>query len=354
MTTRPGHEDHADVVEVGAERPRGRRRRVQAVAVMAALAAVATAGAPSVVAAARHGSGAATGQATAFGVGRAAAAAPAAPVCPASGSTFPLPDGSGGYAVQIKADITDVTLLNGWNEIGQNWTSTTSKVSAKACGLLQVPSLQVSIAKEGLVFDTSKAEIATLFGKLVLFPVGTFAVKLTTSGPSSTTVIGVNPDPDGRLQLAASTPVFADVGPGPLVPGVTYSCRTAVATSLTTGTSRVVPTGRPDDGGLAGSQGPWTLAGSPLAGPLVGATAKVVGNDFEIPVFSPDPPCDVFQYATFNGIFGGLSAAGNNYWTQGDTLPFPRGASQVTGTLTITDVDQAALQAGPPAFVPGT
>jgi hypothetical protein len=276
----------------------------------------------------------------------------AAPVCPPS--TTVAADGSGAYAVQVQADIGDIHLFNGWNEQTQNWQSEVTNVTAKACGLLQVPSLQVTIQPSGLVFDTSHAVIVTLIGDVPIFGPGDVAVRLAPTGPAVTTVTGVRPT--GELDLAASTPLKADVVNGATNP-TDFDCVTTPAATLFTGRKTVVPTGR----GPLGPTQPgrpdlprWTLEGTPLSGAIIGAHALVVSDDFPVPLFPATGSCAIFA-DLFNAVFSGQKATGGPYYGGPDYGPVhPPGASWVTGTLSITALDPSALQVGPPATVPGT
>ena len=329
-----------DVLESGPPR----RRRVLGAAALAAVAVVTAATAPSVVTSLRT-------------VPRdvpAPAAAPAPPkglTCPRS--TYPTRD-PGGYAVAISADITGIVLDNGWNEKYQNWQSVASNITAKACGLMQLPSLDVTIDRDDLIFDTSKAKIVTRIGTTPIFKDGDVAVTLAPTADATTDVDGVRPpaDPDaGQLDLSATTAIIAHVVNGKTNP-TPFDCPTSPVATLSTGMRKQVPIGRGPKGPVQPGKGlaPWTVQGTPLSGPLVGAQALVIGNDFPLPLFPASGDCALYA-GIFNPVFGGQSEAGLAYI---DKDVHPPGSSWVTGTLKITAVDPKALGNGPPDQIPGT
>jgi len=344
--SRPGEPARDDVVG-GRERPARRRRPALLAVSLSALGVIAAVTAPTLVSSARS---------TAPVDAKTVAAAPPPPVpdpvCPPS--TFPTRDPKG-YAVQVKADINDIQLYNGWNEQTQNWQSVATNITAKACGILQVPSLQVVIQPSGLIFDTTKAKIETLIGTVPLFLPGEVGVLLTSTAPATTTITAVRPG-DGRLDLAAQTTLRADVVNGPKNLS-TFDCPTSPVTTLFTGRSSVVPPGRGPRGPVQPGRPdlpPWTVEGSPLDGPLVGATETVVSNDFPLPVFPASGTCSLFS-SLFNPIFAGQTEGGETYYDQVTYGPVqPPGASQVIGNLVIREVDPSAVQVGPPPTVPGT
>lgn len=265
------------------------------------------------------------------------AAAVAQPVCPQS--TAP-PDPQG-YAVWVKATISDIVIENGWFENQQKWGSVVTGVSATACGLLHLPSLKVDIQPSGLVFDTSKAKLVSQVG---LFVPTDFSLKLAPTGPASNTITGVRSD--GTLDLTAGTPLKADIVPGPRNGG-SFDCVTTPSATLSTGRSTVVPTFRGPNGPRQGSLPPWTVEGTPLAGTsLIGATATVAGNDFGVPVIGPtNCPSSVL----LNIAFGGADETGAVYFLKPGYGPVHHpGSSWTTGTLTITDVDPSAIGRGVP------
>jgi hypothetical protein len=273
-------------------------------------------------------------------------------------------DGATEYAVAFRADIRDLQLFSGWHEQGGLWQSSATGISAQGCGLLRLPSLQAVIEADDLVFDTSGAQIVTQTWDPVakvpipIFQPGEVAINLRATDLATTDVVGVLPDPDGRLALAAETPAELEVVDGPTNSGE-FSCRTTPLTTLTTGTTRV----QPEDRGPAGPPmpgkpdlAPWTLQGEPLSGPLVGARATVVGNDFALPIFPLDPADPFSPCVIFNGVFSGSDENGETYLFKrpdyGDS--HPAGVSQAIGDLVITEIDEDAVQVGPPAVVPGT
>lgn len=341
-----------EVLDSSPGRRRGGLRRPLLVATAVSALAVLAAAAPSVAgrSADPERDGAAV---TAVG---APAPPPRAVTCP--DSTVASADGTGAYGVRFRARIDDIVLNNGWSEQFEQWTVVTTGISAEACGLLQLPSLEAVIEPEGLVFDTSKSVITIRFSapsEPPTFGPGVYGVDLDPSGPASTTIAGVRPG--GELDLTAATPLVATVKAGPEGFG-TYRCPSAIDSRLTTGTSTVQPEGR--------GEGPWTVTGTPLTGALIGATATVVGNDFAIPVFTPKPPCDSFQGSILNPAFSGYKdngpspeINGDPYYETTDPAAYgpahAAGTGQVRGVLTITEVDEDALHVdGPPATVPGT
>ena len=261
-------------------------------------------------------------------------------MCPPSTT----PQDGGGYAVQVKAEINDITLYNGWNEKRQVWQSIAQNISAQACGLLRLPSLQVDIKQDGLVFDTSRAKLSS---PVDLFNETDFALALQPTGPAVNKITGV--EPDTSLGLAATTPLRATVLPGS-GNGGDFACVTTANATLSTGPSRVVPPGRGSAGPRQGDGEPWTVHGTPLrpkpGGNLIGATATIAGNDFALPVFDDDPKgCSFFGF-TLNIAFGGADANGDSYFVPGDDSygpVHPAGAGWAQGTLTITEVDPKAI-----------
>jgi hypothetical protein len=320
---------------------------VPVAAALAALAVVAAAVTPAVVTSR-------SSEAEAPAAAAAAAPAPAAAAgkltCPSS--TYPTRD-STGYAVAFTADIVDIKLENGFNEnpASQIWQSEATNITAQACGLLALPSLQATIQPEGLLFDTSKAKILTRVSPdIPIFNEGDVALILTPDGVATTSVDGVQPA--GALDLTATTPLRARVINGKTNP-TAFDCPTVAKAALSTGRHYRRPDGRGPDGPTMKGLPAWTVEGTPLTGALVGATAQVVGNDFPLPLFIPSDACSFAEQ--FNGVFSGADKDGVPYISK---VPYgrvhPPGASWATGTLRITSIDPGALANGPPSTLPGT
>lgn len=283
------------------------------------------------------------------------------PVCPES--TYVQQDGTGSYGIRIKANIENVLLLNGWNSASQVWTLTTEGVTGKICGLLLLPSLQVVVQPDGFVYDTSKAVITQRLSETLVLP-AQFKLDLVATEAAVNGVTGVQPD--GTLSVRATNPTRIEIRP--LASGQDFYCTSLVNPVFTSGTSTVRPATEP---GLPPrpAQGPWTLNGQPLNGPLVGARTKVVANDFQVPLFdtAQDSACTGFG-ELLNAQFGGKfddpkSSADDGFGTSYyDANPrdypsqtiTPAGETQVQAELVITEVDESALPVGPPDTIPGT
>lgn len=273
---------------------------------------------------------------------------PPAPVCPRSTT----PQDGGGYAIAVTATITNITLNNGWNEKLQLWQSIAENISARACGLLHLPSLRVDIAPDGLVFDTSKAH---LYSPNHIFNPTDFSVTLAPTGAAVNRITGVQPD--GALDLAASTPLLATVLPGSQSGG-TFKCPIKANATLTTGQKTQVPVLRGPMGPTqVGADGktlpPWTVQGTPLTGTgLIGASAEVASDDFALPVFDTDPKLCGASGQLLNIAFGGADAQGVPYdglLTTNYGPVHPAGTAWAHGLLTITGVDPKAVPVGAPA-----
>jgi hypothetical protein len=146
---------------------------------------------------------------------------------------------------------------------------------------------------------------------------GDFSLAVSATKPLTATVVGARPDglgttPYGSLDstgTASASGVLSAANP-PL------ACGAPVTTMVTTGSSTVVPAspaGEPQH--AAGPQ--WTVQGEPIAGPLVGATARLVSNSSALQISSQTPPgytmtCGVYGEA-FNWEIGGVEPDGNYY-----------------------------------------
>lgn len=160
-------------------------------------------------------------------------------------------------------------------------------------------------------------------------PLVGFTLNISTTAPIASTVVGVRPDafgsgPVGAIDATAAanaTGAFSATNP-PL------ACGEPVSTTLTTGTSSVVPTSPP--GEPPHPNGPqWTVQGQPIEGPLVGATAELVSNTLPLQVPANPPPgynepCGIFG-ELFNLEIGGVRPDGHYY--NGDGGPSPTGPS---------------------------
>jgi hypothetical protein len=191
------------------------------------------------------------------------------------------------------------------------------------------------------------------------FPLVGFTLNISISSPIASTVVGVRPDaygtsPSGAIDAtAAASAVGAFTATDPPL-----ACGEPVSTTLTTGTSTVVPSSPPGQpphpGGLQ-----WTMQGQPIAGPLVGATAELVSNSLPLQVPANPPPgytqpCGVFG-ELFNWEIGGIKPDGHFY--NGDVGPAasgpanagaPPGEAQVSSSVVLTSVG------GLPACHPST
>lgn len=272
--------------------------------------------------------------------------------CPES--THPPEDD--GYAIAIQAKITDIEIDNGWDEKLQTWSSVATGISATACGLMELPSLAVTIPKDKLVFDTSNALIRVSIGGVQLFKPEDLALTLAATADATTTITGVRPvagDAGGQLKVAATTSVLAHVINGPKAN--TLDCPLALTTGLSTDRLRVQPEGRGLKGPTLTSQpepAAWTVQGAPLDGPLVGAKAFVAGNNFPVPFFKNSQKC--YPGDLFTNVFSGYDAKGINYPDSSTLVQHPAGTGWVSGKLEITALDDKALLNGPPTTVPGS
>ncbi len=111
---------------------------------------------------------------------------------------------------------------------------------------------------------------------------GDFALAVSANKPLDATVTGARPDPFGAapngsldsMGKASASGVLSAQNP-PL------ACGASVTTTVTTGSSTVVPASPAGDPSHpAGPQ--WTVQGEPIAGALTGATARLVSNNFPL------------------------------------------------------------------------
>jgi len=164
---------------------------------------------------------------------------------------------------------------------------------------------------------------------------GGFTLAVSASNPLAATVVGARPDALGDAPFGALDAMAAASATGALsASDPSLACGAPVSTTGTTGSSTVVPAspaGDPPHPG--GSQ--WTVQGEPIAGPLVGATARLVSNNFslQIPANSPpgySQPCGDFG-ELFNWGIGGVQPNGDFYncpqcASYGDSGPVDAGA----------------------------
>ncbi|MBO0727900.1 MAG: hypothetical protein J2P57_01490 [Acidimicrobiaceae bacterium] len=288
------------------------------------------------------------------------------PVCPAS--TFPTsPTDHTPYALAFKADITGGTVRAGYNEdtTGVNkpkggvyipWQLVVSNIIGVACGLIEIPSLTIDIAPAGVVIYGNRAHIAVVVNTWgSRFQISGFRLKVQIDSPGlDAFVSGVRPNGlvDAEATDAHASAVLSASNPYLVCPAH------VVIPELTTGTMTTVPVGR-------GPSPVWTVTGTPVKanpadGPILGATATVVSNDFNLGPFtktsdpncggSPSHPNPIFG-AVFNAIIGGINSQGKEY----NPLAFqpgafragaPPGEAQASLSIKLTSVDLPARRAG--------
>jgi hypothetical protein len=140
---------------------------------------------------------------------------------------------------------------------------------------------------------------------------GDFSLAVSASKPLVATVVGARPDrygttPYGALDstgTASASGTFSATNP-PL------TCGAPISTTVTTGSSTEVPAspaGEPPH-----TPGPqWTMQGEPIAGVLVGATARLVSNTASLKI-PYSVPCGIYGEA-FNWEIGGVEPDGEYY-----------------------------------------
>lgn len=303
---------------------------------------------------------------TGAGPAEAVASGTPQPVCPAS--TYPTsPTDHTPYALAFKADITGGTVRAGYNEdtTGVNkpkggiytpWQLVVSHVVGVACGLIEIPSLTIDIAPAGVVIDGNQAHIAVVVNTWgSVFQISGFRLNVRIDSPGlSAFVSGVR---SNGLVDAEATNVQASAVLTASNPYLVCPAHVTIP-ELTTGKMTTVPVGR-------GPSPVWTVTGSPVTanpadGPILGAMATVVSNDFSLGPFtrtsdpncggSPTQPNPIFG-AVFNAIIGGINARGQEY----NPLAFqpgafrhgaPPGEAQASLTIKVTSVDLPARSAG--------
>jgi hypothetical protein len=159
------------------------------------------------------------------------------------------------------------------------------------------------------------------------FPLVGFTLSVSVPAPLVSSVAGVRPDAFGSSPFGAidatsaanATGTFTSTNP-------VLACGEPVSTTLTTGSSTVVPVSPP--GQPPHANGPqWTVQGQPIEGPIVGATAQLVSNTLPLQVPATPPPGFTQPCTPFNEVFnweiGGIKPDGHFY--NGDVGPSPTG-----------------------------
>ena len=118
---------------------------------------------------------------------------------------------------------------------------------------------------------------------------GQFALAVSATQPLAATVVGARPDAFGATPYGALDSTATASATGVLsAPNPPLACGAPVSTTVTTGSSTVVPASPAGDPPHpAGPQ--WTVQGEPIAGPLAGATARLVSNTFSLQDPLTDP-----------------------------------------------------------------
>jgi hypothetical protein len=144
-----------------------------------------------------------------------------------------------------------------------------------------------------------------------------FSLKVAVRKPLSAVVVGARPDalgstPSGALDATAGVSAFGAFSST----DPELACGEPVSTTLTTGTSTVVPVSPPGD--RLHPNGPqWTLQGQPIAGALTGATGVLVSNSFALKIPAKTPPGYTFPCSFYGELFnweiGGVKPDGKYY-----------------------------------------
>jgi hypothetical protein len=161
------------------------------------------------------------------------------------------------------------------------------------------------------------ATVGTSGGQEPPIVLGHVALAVSASQPLAATVVGARPDGFGASPFGALDSTAAASATGVLsADNPPLACGAPVSTTVTTGTSTVVPASPAGDPPHpAGPQ--WTAQGEPIAGPLVGATAQLVSNTFSLQIPDTTPPgytqtCGVYG-EFFNWEIGGVEPDGTYY-----------------------------------------
>lgn len=223
--------------------------------------------------------------------------------------------------------------------------STSSSLSIISGSTNQTAQLLVGVAPSGALVPP--------------LPLVGFTLTVSASAPLTSTVVGVRPDafgsgPTGAIDAtaaASATGAFSATDP-PL------ACGEPVSTTLTTGSSTVVPASPP--GQPPHPNGPqWTVQGQPIEGPLVGATAELVSNTLPLQVPAAPPPgysqpCGTFG-ELFNWEIGGIKPDGTYY--NGNVGPSPSGPADAGAPAGEVQIGASAILTsvgGLPTCLPST
>ena len=309
------------------------------------------------------------------------------------------------YGVPFLAAITGGHILSGYDEWTANhhvwklgsktydlnpWQANLFDITGWVTGLLQLPSLNVEIPPQDIVFcDQGGASCVSASpppgqcihislggaptpgqppppvitnvpppGKVCLgnayhkMPCIPYLVTLTPVGTTSLTVSGVEADGalDLRVTTSAVTTVSILVGTTPPIcqnSATTITLSTQAPSNLPPGAPIPPKPGNPDERGLQ-------TAPQPLTGPLASSTSTVATNDFSVPAFPLSSACTFA--ATLNAPLAGWNAItpndpaseNNNYYDK-PTAPADAGTPGWDQFSAATTVATLGLPVGPPA-----
>jgi hypothetical protein len=155
------------------------------------------------------------------------------------------------------------------------------------------------------------ATVATSGDQAAPLVLGDFSLAVSASKSLVATVVGARPDAFGTTPYGALDSTATASASGVLsATNPPLTCGAPVSTTVTTGSSTVVPAspaGEPPH--TAGPQ--WTVQGEPIAGVLVGATARLVSNTASLKI-PYTVPCGIYGEA-FNWEIGGVEPDGDYY-----------------------------------------
>ena len=194
--------------------------------------------------------------------------------CPGLVEAYPgsprHPATAGFYGLPTGIHLTDGTL-----DIGSN--AQTTGVSATVCGYFILPGLSTRatptpVDTKGAPDECPGCSITFAPGSVTIAGLVRLPTTLAPAGPT-VGIIGPRPGPGGGLELTVTAPAIATI----TVPEVGVVCTVGthadpIEVSVTTAVS-----------------GP--LVGQALSGPLTGATARVVGDQFPVPAIAPSADC---------------------------------------------------------------
>ena len=173
-----------------------------------------------------------------------------------------------------------------------------------------------SSAVTGIFGETSQAvqllaTVATSGTQAAPLVLGDFSLAVSASKPLVATVVGARPDKLGTTPYGALDSTATASASGVLsAQNPPLTCGAPITTTVTTGSSTVVPTS--PTGEPPHASGPqWTMQGEPIAGVLVGATARLVSNTASLKI-PYTVPCGIFGEA-FNWEIGGVEPDGDYY-----------------------------------------